>query len=152
MNRRAARKSAATVTEEDSASKIAIRRHRCQQRHGRYYTSVTPLSKLQKFYKTQRSPRDYVPRDLWPRLCYCECRPRYGHIAPPNKLPRFLTRLAPRRRASFATCRSRIKKLRGSADCEIATDNADRHSNAPLGSTQTDSLFDSAEFSDGNRA
>lgn len=34
--------------------------------HRGYYTSVTPLSKLRKFYKTQRSSVDYVPRDLWP--------------------------------------------------------------------------------------
>lgn len=33
---------------------------------GGYYTSVTPLSKLRKFYKTQRSLSNYVPRDLWP--------------------------------------------------------------------------------------
>ena len=50
-----------------------VRSHHRRQ-HGGYYTSVTPPSKLQKFYKTQRSSRDYVPRDLWPGLCYCANR------------------------------------------------------------------------------
>lgn len=59
-----------------------VRSHRRRQ-HGGYYTSVTPPSKLQKFYKTQRSSRDYVPRDLWPGLCYCASRlESCSYIAP----------------------------------------------------------------------
>lgn len=58
-----------------------VRSHRRRQ-HGGYYTSVTPPSKLQKFYKTQRSSRDYVPRDLWPGLCYCASRLASDYIAP----------------------------------------------------------------------
>lgn len=69
-----------------------VRSHRRRQ-HGGYYTSVTPPSKLQKFYKTQRSSRDYVPRDLWPGLCYCASRLESRlYCTVRNKVLRFLTR------------------------------------------------------------
>lgn len=89
-----------------------VRSHRRRQHRG-YYTSVTPPSKLQKFYKTQRSSHDYVLRDLWPGLCIAraDSQARLYCVAR-NKVLRFLT---PRyeRRSGIPARDYPVKKLQG---------------------------------------